>query len=149
MRIVKPISNGVAETLQWIQPETMLAQMALRVCSSRSFLIYIFCFLPIYGTSILHIGAKTKQFTIRMGKNEGMATANVKKKQVHDVWMKDKLDRKFLASFKLFSLSLALYTYVYMYICIYVLCIYVYMYICIYVYMYICIYVYVYIYIYV
>ena len=119
-----------------------------------------FRFLPIYGTSILHIGAKTKQFKIRMGKNEGMATANVKKKQVHDVWMKDKLDRKFLASFKLFSLSLslslALYTYVYMYICIYVymyICIYVYMYICIYVYMYyvymyICIYVYMYIYIY-
>ena len=100
MRIVKPISNGVAETLQWIQPETMLAQMALRVCSSRSFLIYIFCFLPIYGTSILHIGAKTKQFKIRMGKNEGMATANVKKKQVHDVWMKDKLDRKCLRSFE-------------------------------------------------
>ena len=46
MRIVKPISNGVAETLQWIQPETMLAQMALRVCSSRRFLFYIFSFSP-------------------------------------------------------------------------------------------------------
>ncbi|CAK9053857.1 Uncharacterized protein SCF082_LOCUS29312, partial [Durusdinium trenchii] len=29
-----------------------------------------------------------------MGKQEGMATKNKQKKEVHDVWLKDKLDRK-------------------------------------------------------
>ena len=32
----------------------------------------------------------------RMGKNEGMETNDQKKRQVHDVYLKDKVDQKFL-----------------------------------------------------
>ena len=118
MRIAKPISNAVAETLQWLQPETMLGRMALHVCSSRNFLIYFDLFSPIH----LDIACwYKKHFTLRMGKNEGMATTNVKKKQVHDVWLKDKLERKFLASFdsKLLPFLFSIFTYIYIYMYIY------------------------------
>ena len=151
MRIVKPISNDVAETLQWIQPETVLAQMALRVCSSRSFLIYFVFSLftvPLYCI----LGRKQNNSQSGWGRMKAWPQPMSRRSRYMMCGWKTNWTESFSPCLSSLSLSLARFFYICKYVNMYE-CWYVYMYICIYVYMYmyicmcthICLYVFMYI----
>lgn len=78
-------------------PPCVLFSSLLDMALKCRFLLSLFAIVCESIPKSVNMGAHiTAIWSLRMGKQEGMATKNKQKKEVHDVWLKDKLDRKFL-----------------------------------------------------
>lgn len=79
----------------WWSPMCALLNAARHGFEVHVFFTFVTFLLLSFFTFVTFCKHGTVLWSLRMGKQEGMATKNKEKKEVHDVWLKDKLDTRF------------------------------------------------------